>query len=331
MDVVLYNILYSFSLSATDPDGSSISYSIVSGTLPTGISLNSSTGVISGTPSVTAETGTSNITFRATDAGGNYLDKQLSMIYLGDFITGGTLTESGGYKYRTYTSTESITVYADTTCDILIVAGGGGTGFSNQASGGGAGGLLEATSYNFSAGSYTLTVGAGGTGSPTSSETQANGSNSSIGSFIAYGGGRGGSENVARTGGGSGGGGSHSIDYSGGSAYQPSYTGFTGYAYAGGSGSNANSFMPGGGGGAGAAGSSLAGGGIGRSVFGSYYAGGGAGSNRTATIYSGGAGGGGNSGQDGSANTGGGGGGKGGAAGVGGQGGSGVIIIRYPI
>lgn len=81
MDTVMYNNLYSFSLSATDPDAGSISYSIVSGSLPTGLSLNSSTGNVSGTPSDASEFGVTNsITFRALDTGNNYLDKQLSLI-----------------------------------------------------------------------------------------------------------------------------------------------------------------------------------------------------------------------------------------------------------
>lgn len=64
----------SFTLSATDADaGSAISYSQVSGTLPTGLTFTSSTGVISGTPSTSQQT----VTFRATDSGGNFVDKAI--------------------------------------------------------------------------------------------------------------------------------------------------------------------------------------------------------------------------------------------------------------
>lgn len=59
---------YSTTLSATDSDGGSVSYSIISGSLPAGLSLNGTTGVISGTP--TTETGAT-IVVRATDLGGN--------------------------------------------------------------------------------------------------------------------------------------------------------------------------------------------------------------------------------------------------------------------
>ena len=48
----------SFTIAGTDPEGGSVTYSVVSGTLPTGLTLNSSTGVISGTN--TAGSGTYN-------------------------------------------------------------------------------------------------------------------------------------------------------------------------------------------------------------------------------------------------------------------------------
>jgi hypothetical protein len=64
---------YSFQLVATD--NSSITYSIVSGTLPSGLSLSSS-GLISGT---TTSSSTTNITFRATDSVGNYSDATFSI------------------------------------------------------------------------------------------------------------------------------------------------------------------------------------------------------------------------------------------------------------
>jgi hypothetical protein len=62
----------SFTLSATDADaGSAITYSIASGTLPTGLSLAGA--VVSGTPSTSQQT----VTFRATDSGGNFVDKAI--------------------------------------------------------------------------------------------------------------------------------------------------------------------------------------------------------------------------------------------------------------
>ncbi len=71
------NIAYSTVLSATDPDtGGSITYSLVSGSLPTGLSLSSLTGGISGTPTSSA---LATFTVRATDAGGNYVDRAFTL------------------------------------------------------------------------------------------------------------------------------------------------------------------------------------------------------------------------------------------------------------
>ena len=55
------------SAAATEPDGGAITYAVTSGALPSGVSLNTSTGAITGTaPSVSAST-TSNFTITATD------------------------------------------------------------------------------------------------------------------------------------------------------------------------------------------------------------------------------------------------------------------------
>ena len=59
---------------------STIAYSVASGSLPTGLSLNSSSGVISGTESGSdAATTTYNFTLRATDAESQTADRALSM------------------------------------------------------------------------------------------------------------------------------------------------------------------------------------------------------------------------------------------------------------
>jgi hypothetical protein len=69
---------YSHTVAATDADaGSAITYSVVSGALPTGISLNTSTGAITGTSS--SSFGLYSFTVRATDAGGNYVDRAFNI------------------------------------------------------------------------------------------------------------------------------------------------------------------------------------------------------------------------------------------------------------
>jgi hypothetical protein len=80
LSTAYYNTAFSQQLSATDSDGgSSVTYSIVSGSLPTGISMNSS-GLISGTS--TSESGGGKVlTIRATDSGGNFLDLNTVLPY----------------------------------------------------------------------------------------------------------------------------------------------------------------------------------------------------------------------------------------------------------
>lgn len=68
-----------FSTSATDAEGDTITYSVQSGSLPSGLSLNSSTGAITGTArGVSADT-TSNFTLRAT-ANSKTADRAFSIL-----------------------------------------------------------------------------------------------------------------------------------------------------------------------------------------------------------------------------------------------------------
>jgi|9_EtaG_2_1085328.scaffolds.fasta_scaffold08029_2 hypothetical protein len=238
----------------------------------------------------------------------------------------------------------------------LVVAGGGGAGASDGG-GAGAGGLR--TSYGLTsgggssaesditlaAGTYTITVGAGGTGAVGySTTTPTSGGNSSIAAsglttITSTGGGRGGMYNhvngapeVGGSGGGSGGESNASNNPAAGTANQ----GFAGGQYTG------SNFHGGGGGGASEAGNTDAAGeggdGLSVAITGSAvaYAGGGAGGGIGGTT-TGGTGGGGNSavgagdvsGSAGSTNTGGGGGAGGdGGSSQGGAGGSGVVILR---
>lgn len=68
-------------IQATDPDsGSTLTYSIDSGALPTGCTLNSSTGAISGDPNDITSSTTYNFTAKATDNAGNYTNRAFSII-----------------------------------------------------------------------------------------------------------------------------------------------------------------------------------------------------------------------------------------------------------
>jgi hypothetical protein len=274
--------------------------------------------------------------------------------------TGGTITfAADGYTYHAFTSSGTFTPSVALTCDVLQVAGGGGGG-ANHGGGGGAGGLLYTSSSAFSTTGFAVTVGGGGAGGTfNSSPVGASGTNSSVNSLIAIGGGRGGdySSNYPAGNGGSGGGAGTGTDKSIGLKT-------TGQGFDGGSFNPNFALCGGGGGGAGAVGETCliansGAGGIGSAAYSQwgnstntgqnvsgvrYFAGGGGGggwngSIPVGTFALGGSGGGGNSGpviasgasngQAGTSNTGGGGGCGGGGTSNGGAGGSGIVIIRY--
>jgi hypothetical protein len=88
------NIAYTTTLVATDSEGTDIDYSIVSGTLPSGITLNNETGVLSGTYTG-ADFNTTNLVVRAVDTGGNTVDRTFRLFSLNPvWVTASTLTPS---------------------------------------------------------------------------------------------------------------------------------------------------------------------------------------------------------------------------------------------
>ena len=288
--------------------------------------------------------------------------------------SGGTITTSGDFKIHTFTSSGTFTVSSvgnsaggGAVVSYQVVAGGGGGGTNNPASstgggGGGGGGYREGKASNdsytasplnapagltVSAQGYPITIGGGGTGTP-SATTE--GGASVFSTISSAGGGYGASYNqgVNASAGGSGGGGAYARTTGGsgntppvsppqgsdgGTASRPAPS-FRAGAGGGGAtavGGNTNP-LSGGHAGAGATshipGSPTAlagGGGGGGGAFGD--AGGGDGANgggNGATNDSG------NNGSNGTANTGGGGGGAcGTSSSNGGTGGSGKVVIRY--
>lgn len=316
-------------LAVSDEENNTIAYSVASGSsLPSGVTLNSSTGVISGTlPDVAADT-TYSFTLNASDG-----------------------VNTG--QPRTFT----ITSLAQISAQYLIVAGGGAGG-TDQGGGGGAGGLLSGTTSITRKIPYTVVVGSGGVANSGAGRGGSGGDSTAF-SLTAFGGaGGGGLGNSTGGNGGSGGGGagrwSSGSEGAGG-------TGTVGQGNNGARGSNpSSSSAGGGGGGAGGAGSQAqdlvvgnagdGGAGIQSSITGtaSFYAGGGGGGvygNGSMSVLPGNGGSGvGGKGlgpggstpsnytiHNGVANTGSGGGGGLGSSGVpGGAGGSGVVIIAYP-
>jgi len=324
-------VAISVSATALDPESTAIVYSLASGSsLPAGLSLNSSTGAITGTLPAIGTNTTYTFTINASD-GNNVVPRAFS-----------------------------ITAIYVSTVEYLVVAGGGGGGNATgtnwgSGGGGGAGGFRTGTMTLTRGSNYTVTVGQGGTGAPkgSSANDATPGGNSVFNNITSAGGGIGGSANFDGGAGGSGGGGGYNLRVAG-SGNIPSVSPSQGNN----GGSNSHTPSAGGGGGAGAVGqngvSGQAGaGGVGvqSSITGTatYYAGGGGGGyyDGGGAAGQGGSGGGGaggttsnsvsNPGNPGTANTGGGGGGGSSAgslgqsqAGAGGNGGSGVVVIAYP-
>ena len=312
------------SVAANDPDGTSIVYSSLN--LPAWITLNSSTGSLTGTaPDVS-----SNTTYSFE------------------------ITASDGVN----TSTRSFNIVVNvitvpSTIELLLIAGGG-SGGGNAGGGGGAGGVVynsslsvtPSTQYNISIGSGGPAVNGRGPGNQ--------GGNSSFGGITATGGGAGGSADGGPSSGGSGGG-RWGVSQSGG-------TGIVGQGYDGGTGFTGGGYSEnaGGGGGAGGVGGNAnrttgGAGGLGTNAYsawatatssgvnGYFASGGGAGTPGNGTSVNpgtasngGGAGGTRSSAaSSGVANTGSGGGGGSYSGSPGtyynsGNGGSGICIIRYP-
>lgn len=275
--------------------------------------------------------------------------------------TGGAIYSDDTYYYHVFGSTGTFTPLSSLTADVLVVAGGGGGGCDDGGAGG-AGGLCFQSSRSLSATGYTVTIGAGGTGSNVTSISGTIGNNSVFDTITANGGGGGGTglgdnaSKVAKNGGSGGG-----RAYGGGAiglTNQGTSGGATGYGNDGGTSTSSSAYGCGGGGGAGgvgSAGTTTAGGaggvgltattipalnvigaatGTGQLVSGNYYyAGGGGGSIAGANTRGVGGYGGGGTGENGSnaatagvIYTGGGG---GGGVNVGAAGGSGLVIVRY--
>lgn len=162
------------SAAATDAEGDTITYSITSGALPSGLSLNSSTGAITGTASAVGTSTTSNFTVQAatTDA---TVSRAFSITVEPPVST--TYTYTG--------SDQSFTAPAGLTSVVIKAWGAGGAGsrregWAGQNAGGAAGyatGTVTVTPGN----SYTVVVGDGGDAADTSSNYGGGGYGSSWG------------------------------------------------------------------------------------------------------------------------------------------------------
>jgi hypothetical protein len=237
----------SYQLSATDDESNNLTYTLVSGSLPTGLSLSSS-GLISGTNSGTPGS-TYTFTVSVSDGSNTAVTRSFSMAIPYPVVTGGTLSSDSTYYYRTFTGNGSLVISNNTleVNSLLIAGGGGGAGGNGSSGGGGAGGVFYNTSTCIAA-TYPVVVGAAGAGGNGQGKTGSNGTNSTFNSLSAIGGGGGGgwNDNNGGQNGGSGGGAGGIANTAG--------SGVSGQGYAGGLGNPTNPYPGGGGGGSGAVG-----------------------------------------------------------------------------
>ena len=355
-------------VTATDDEGDSITFSITSGSVPGGITFNSN-GTFSGNANGVSSSTTSTFVVTASD-GTNTSTRQY------------TITVNPAYVQLSGSGTWSVPSGINS-AEILIVAGGAsGSRSPNVAGGGGgAGGIVHRTSYTFTAtdksSGIAYVVGAGGDGVGTGSGNSydggyRNGGDTTFaisgGTITAKGGGGGAGYGgnsphlsgfsqayYAASQGGSGGGGAWE-QTNGAASNQGTFSGWTKYGNAGGNRASGENYSAAGGGGAGGAGQNSTAtvggaGGVGQlfssfTAYGEsgYFGGGGAGGSQSDTEAQGGNGGGGNggygsgttnrSGKNAIDGTGGGG---GGVRNIGystytykaGDGGNGTILIKY--
>lgn len=253
-------------VASTDSESNTLTYA--SSDLPSWLSLNSSTGSLTGTAPAVSSNTTYSFTVTVSDGINAAVSRSFSIpVVAVGILTGGTLSSDSTYYYRTFTGNGTLSISGlAPSLDLLLIGGGGGGG-NDVGSGGGAGGLYFRQSYTVASGSYPVVIGAGGSGFTTSSPTDVSpfqGVTSTFNSISANGGGAAGSwNNIPASAGGSGGGGpcrALNVSNSGGAATQATTTPTYGFGNAGGNADHTyaqgynNYAGGGGGGGAGAAG-----------------------------------------------------------------------------
>jgi len=163
-------------LAATDDlGGSGVTYSVPANNL-SGLTLNPTTGAITGT---IGAAGTTSVTFRATDTvSGATLDRTFSIV--------GVNIPAGQQTFTTTGTTAWIAPSGVTSVFVVCVGGGGGGG-GWYGSGGAGGGLAWRNNVTVVPGtSYTVTVGTAGSGRPTGTNSPGSvaGSNGGTSSFL---------------------------------------------------------------------------------------------------------------------------------------------------
>ena len=172
---------YSYQFVATDDSGDAPTYSVASGTIPTGTTLSSS-GLLSGTCTVAS---TFTFSIRATDVNGRFTDTgNLSIVVT--LRSAATYTESQALALTSYVAGDVINFpykgsqhqwnrYNATSVRITLVGGSGWDGDGGSRGGGGA--YVRGVMSSFSQNTYYLHVGGGGGRGTTQAEGGAGGYN----------------------------------------------------------------------------------------------------------------------------------------------------------
>jgi hypothetical protein len=142
---------FTYSLSATGL-ANTLTYSIISGSLPNGLSLNSSTGVISGNATAVVSDTTYSFGVRVSD-GTNTSDRSFNIVIKAPVVTTFTYTGSD----QTYTLPAGVSIFKS------YIWGAGGGNFYSSGFRGGGGGYTTGTVTASSAGAtFTIVVGQAG-------------------------------------------------------------------------------------------------------------------------------------------------------------------------
>ena len=171
-----------------------ITHTVTSGALPTGISL-SSAGVLSGTPTVPNQ----NYSFTVTSTNGFTSVSTVKSGTVAPFAVGAVLgaysdTTSGGYRTIVWRGAGSMNIASGARNMEVLAVGGGGSGGMDCGGGGGGGAMFYSASIPVVKGTKTVVVGAGGAKSSVGGVDGASGGYTQFGDVASYcnGGGRGG-------------------------------------------------------------------------------------------------------------------------------------------
>jgi hypothetical protein len=175
-----YNNAYSDGVSSNTAYPA-VTYSISAGSLPSGFSINSSTGAITGTYTTPVNDSSFSYTFtvKAENTVGNVAKEFTWSISIPFTVSGGSSYNAGtGYSARSFTANGTFEILTGKkNIEVLIIPGGGGggggansndwygTGDTYAPGGGGAASeTFTPTLDNTTVGSYPVVVGAGGAG-----------------------------------------------------------------------------------------------------------------------------------------------------------------------